>query len=323
MEQMVKEDRYAYMRDLLRLRNFQFNTQYDMTRRSWLGKGLVGGHFIEIFPANYGAPMCEDLLRIALSIQVRENVAAQALGIAPRFTLITAEEILLIDFYWSLYALHRPFHALKIYKEVCFKGELVEVPEVPRFPKVEMPPPRYYDLGDLDELTGTFDGVRDIVLESFEDYCRIETRKASNGKEVLDIGHKELSPSVRVSEEWLWVIFEIREELEKLLAYHDDRRVMRTMAVKHYLQSGAITLSERYIAREADRILRRSLLQERAGLLQMTPAELIAASRFVPELSAQKRAVMELRKALRREKKVLVQTKRAIERGEPVELALF
>lgn len=146
MENMLTQDRYAYMKGLNLLRNFLTATRWDMGRRSWLGRTINEG-YIRIAPDAYSPAMMEELLRYALTIDVKEREAAAAAGIRPRFQLVTIEHLFAIDAMWSLQAFHRPFHALKIYDEICNRGIRYEVPDLATFERPKELPERFLWVG--------------------------------------------------------------------------------------------------------------------------------------------------------------------------------
>lgn len=80
--------------------------------------------------------MLEELFQICLTIDAREREAAHALGISPRFQLLTAEQIIAIDAIWSLQGYHLPFHGLYLYKKIVIEGHRYETPKIELKPTI-------------------------------------------------------------------------------------------------------------------------------------------------------------------------------------------
>lgn len=132
LESMIEADpSYAYLKNLNRLQRYLVQTQGDNSLRNWLGRSIDEDGFIAIEPDTYSSEMLRDLLRICLTIQEEEIEAAAALGIAPRFTLVSSEQLIAIDAIWSLQArFDRSFEALAIWNEVVNEGARYYPPEV-------------------------------------------------------------------------------------------------------------------------------------------------------------------------------------------------
>ena len=95
LEAMLEADpKYAYMLPLNKLQRFIVDTQYDMSRRLWVGRTIDDEGFIAIAPDAYGPEMQEEMLRYALTVDRDEKRAAAHLGIEPRFELVTAEQLI-------------------------------------------------------------------------------------------------------------------------------------------------------------------------------------------------------------------------------------
>lgn len=110
---MIKSDyeRYGYLQGPNNLREFISKTQWDFNRRQWLSRTLdLQGRFV-IRPDTYSPAMCLELLRYSLTIDAQEKQAADDLGIAPRFEIVSIEELVAIDALWSLQGWHKPFQA--------------------------------------------------------------------------------------------------------------------------------------------------------------------------------------------------------------------
>lgn len=263
MENMLTQERYQYMRGLNQLRNFLSATRWDMNRRSWLGRTITDG-YIRIAPDAYSPGMMEELLRYSLTIDVQEREAASRLGIRPRFQLVTIEHLFAIDAMWSLQAFHRPFHALKIYDEICNKGARYPVPVVPTFERPKELPERYLWVGrDWEDRTAyAYTGLRSALheLASMDSAGCMGNRTLGDGTEVLDINTEAM-----LSVEAETAYFLLDEELPRLLERHDNPRYQPTEAYFHYVSLGVISVKAGQEG-EIDTMLRRANWKIRQGV---------------------------------------------------------
>lgn len=263
MENMLTQERYQYMRGLNQLRNFLTATRWDMGRRSWLGRTITDG-YIRIAPDAYSPAMMEELLRYALTIDVQEREAAMAAGIRPRFQLVSVEHLFAIDAMWSLQAFHRPFHALKIYDEICNRGARYPVPEVVTFDRPKEMPERFLWVGRdwEDGEAYRYTGLRSVVHEftALESSGCMDNRTLADGLEVLAINTEEM-----LSVEAETAYFLLDEDLPRLLQRHADPRSSQTEAYFHYVSLGVISVKAGQ-EREIDMMLRRANWKVRQGV---------------------------------------------------------
>ena len=264
---MIESDgKYGYLRELNRLQRFLLATQYDMSRRSWLGRTLTNQH-MAVGPDRYSPAMLDELLCYALSIDRAEAEASRLLGIDARFQLIGLEQLVLIDALWSRDGIHRPFHALKRYREVYLEGAHYAVPVLPKAPDIAIPPRRWLYVGDnWDEGQRFFDsGLSNPLLEAFAgDGCCRKHVSGKDGTAYLDI---EVADTITVDPEGASLVLEL--ELEGLIAaYHDNPSVSRTAGYRYYLDLGVLALKKGAHA-EVDAILRRTAFFERNGYLDL------------------------------------------------------
>lgn len=262
MENMLAaDDRYGYMRGLNQLRNFLSATRWDMGRRSWLGRTIKDG-YVRIAPDAYSPAMMEELLKYALTIDVREREAASSLRIAPRFQLVGIEQLIAIDAMWSLQAFHKPFHALNIYNEVM-NGARWDVPKVAAFPRQPEMPERYLWVGSdwEDGVRGRYTGLNSAMheLASFDGGSCMGTKELSDGRTVMDVNTAEMMEVDTES------AFFLLDEIDELLARHDDPRSHPTEAYHYYLRLGTLTIKSG-LQGEVDEILRRSDFKFRKGI---------------------------------------------------------
>lgn len=262
---MIESDeRYGYMRELNRLQRFLVNTQYDLSRRQWVGRTINEAGYIAVRPDAYHPNMLEALLRYALTIDVREQEAAMRLGIAPRFQLVTLEALIAIDALWSMQGFSdRPFHALSIYREVYLDGRRYDVPDVPMAPKADIQAVRWLHVGnDWDEgRLRLFTGLRDPILDGFAFPCMGSLKPLKDGKLVLDVRTEDF---FTVDTEGAALLLDF--ELDRLLEIHDDpKRGLITKGFMTYVEFGTLAFAKNQVG-TVDRILRRTAWKERHGL---------------------------------------------------------
>jgi DNA sulfur modification protein DndC len=263
MENMLTLERYSYMRGLNQLRNFLSATRWDLGRRSWLGRTINDG-YIRIAPDAYSPAMMEELLRYALTIDIRECEEAASLGIPPRFQLVRLEHLIAIDAMWSLQAFHKPFHALKIYDEICNQGRRFPVPALPAYARPKEFPERYLHVGAdwEDGYRMAYTGLRSVVHEmaAMESSGCMDTRLLADGRQVMAINTERL---LTVDEESAYLVLEM--ELPRLLAKHDRVGANPTEAYFWYLSFGTLAVRAGQEG-EIDEMLRRSNWKVRQGV---------------------------------------------------------
>lgn len=277
LEQMIESDldRYGYMAGLNRLRDFIANTQYDWSRRAYLGRTIDDDGNVAIQADVYSPAMLEELLRYTLTLQARERAAAARKGIRPRFHIIGTKEIIAIDALWSLYGLHKPFHALKVMMEVD-GGKWSDVPRVDPFP--HSPVPRHGKLhvgasweedrrsGDPRRDRMLSGGIRSHMHEMFSESCGFEVRETSAGL-VTDWATADCFD---VDEEGAQDFIALMAD-EYIERYHNDD-ASRTEAVTTYLGFGFLFPSKSSSGRWHE-IARRTQWMQRQGLVGTVPLE--------------------------------------------------
>ncbi|WP_432263470.1 phosphoadenosine phosphosulfate reductase family protein [Cupriavidus sp. TMH.W2] len=245
---MIESDdgRYGYMKPMLAFRDFIANTQYDWSRRSYVGRTIDKDGYITIAADTYAPQMLEDLLWYALSIQA-------TLPRAANFRYVALRELFAIDMLWSAYGLHKPFHALWIAREVE-RGNLKFPPKVKPVPKT--PVPAYgrifvgkdWDGIDTPKVTGLFDAP----LALAEEGCGIGTRFTRDGRVVTDF---DTTKQFEVDEEGALLFLEFEADRHIAEFHRDDAEW--TAAARIYLRYGFVTLAKGAHARW-DGILRRT-----------------------------------------------------------------
>lgn len=272
LEQMIQGDleRYGYMAGLNRLRDFIANTQFDWDRRTFLGRTIDDDGNVAIKADVYSPAMLEELLRYTLTLQCKEQLVAQRKGIEPRFNIIGYRELIGIDAVWSLYGLHKPFHALKIMWEVR-RGAFAEIPRVD--PPARTSPPNYGKLHvgrswEEDRLTGDpwrdrimDGGIRSPIEEMFSESCGHGIRENSRGDLVTAW---DTSMMFEVDEEGAGDFVELMSE--EYIAQHHKDQADRTKAVMTYLAMGFLTPAHGSLMRWHE-IARRTQWMQRHGLV--------------------------------------------------------
>ena len=266
MENLLEKPEYEFMRGLNELRQFLVATQYDLSRRQWLGRTIKEG-WAAVRPDAFHPRMMRELLRYVLTLQAKENEEATRLGIAPRFQIITPAGLFGVEAMWSLNGYHKPFTAIEDYDDIFNKGVRYEIPKLETFPKVEMPEPRFLFVGDDwdddDNVNANWTGLRDPVGEYLWEWSKcMTTRELSNGRVVLDVNVEE-SFSVDEESAALALDFDLERMLELRRTFY--RIGGYTQSYKWLLARGMISLSKGQVSVH-DRILRRTAFKERWNL---------------------------------------------------------
>jgi 3'-phosphoadenosine 5'-phosphosulfate sulfotransferase (PAPS reductase)/FAD synthetase len=178
---MIEQDgqRYGYLQPLAALRNFLADTQYDWDRRQFVQRTIRDGHIV-IAPDTYNPNMLAELLRYTLTAQELSGVS-----------IISDAALVAIDARWSLYGLHPPFEAIRIWQDVVLRGNRYHPPVLSRpYPKTPAPHLGRIHVGsDWDDETSPLyaDGLRHPIWELFSDSCGPALRTFANGKVGLDL----------------------------------------------------------------------------------------------------------------------------------------
>lgn len=273
LQNMIEGDpqRYGYMRGLGELRNFIAQSQYDWSRRNFVGRTIGDDGCIAVMADTYSPAMLEELLHYALSIQAAEISDAARERRPVRFSVVSMQELVAIDAIWSLYGLHRPFHAIEILRRVE-EGDWRFPPQLPSI--VRTPTPRLGRLfvgHDWDDELLTGDprrdamrstGIRNHMLEMFQDTCGRPARALKDGSMMTAYA---TSDSFEVDEEGVELLLGTDMLFEQLAQHHDNPRSSATTAVRWYLQMGTITPAHGSLERW-QRIAKRTDWLERLGL---------------------------------------------------------
>lgn len=271
-ETMIEGDpeKYGYMRPLNRLRNYIADSQFSWDDRNFLGRTIDADGNVAVGADVYSPTMLERLLRYTLTAQAREQAAAGKLGIAPRFTIMGFRELVAIDAQWSLYGIHEPFHALKIFFEVM-DGHLSDPPITGPLPRT--PVPRYGKVHvgrawEDDRRTGDpkrdrmlSSGIRSHAHEMFHESCGFETKRLTSGEFTTAWDTED---SFDVDEEGASDFVMLMGE-EYIVRYHHPD-VDRTQAMSTYLSMGIVAPAHASIGRWHS-IASRTHWMQRQGLV--------------------------------------------------------
>ena len=280
LEAMIESDadRYGYMTAPNQLRNFIANTQWDLSRRNWVGKTINQEGQIAIRPDTYSPAMCLELLRYALTIDVQEREQAYMLGLdEARFELVPIDALVAIDAIWSLQGLHKPFQAMMTYFDIVEKGQRYPVPDIAIHLRQAIPTARYISVPDKHkEAISVFDGLRDPLLEIHADSHCMSTRTTGKGKTVMDV-EQESSFTVDVEGVFLAIEFE-RDTMTRIHRSTGDGSRL-TQGYKWWARMGTISLSPQQVSIHDD-ILKRTVIKEALGIAgpNVTKEQLLAMS---------------------------------------------
>lgn len=136
-DNMIASDggKYEWMRPLRDLRAYMLARHFDPAARCWLARSVdeeTGK--VKIVPNAYAPAYTLELLRLILTIQIREQNAARRLGIAPRFQLLDERQLIALDLLWGRYQYQRSFMALRTWKEIYEGGARYDLPDLASIP---------------------------------------------------------------------------------------------------------------------------------------------------------------------------------------------
>lgn len=263
MKQMIESDpkRYGRLQPLAELRDFISNTQYDWSRRTFVGRTIDAEGYIAIGADTYSPAMLQDLLRYTLSAEVESGVP-----------IISTEQLIGIDARWSQYAFAPPFTALKIWFEVM-GGKLTFAPKVPRYPKTPTPKLGKILVGAPSynaAMSGNVSGLRHVAMEMHHESCGFDLRTLNDGSLVVDVeSDNEMTIDAQAAADFIEFIAE-----EKIEEYCREDCSDWTWGFKTYLQYGVLEL---YKGRSSQthEILQRSQWRQAHNLHgQRSPEEL-------------------------------------------------
>ena len=233
MAQMIisDEERYGYLEPLARLRDFISRTQYDWSRRHFVGRTIDEDGYINVQADVYSPTMLQELLRYTLSAQVVSGVQ-----------IISIPQLIAIDARWSQYAFAPPFTALKIYFEVM-AGKLELAPEVKRFPKTPVPRIGKIHVGATSHnaaMKGGVSGLRNVGAELFHESCGFSLKTLKDGSLVIDTEEEDdFSVDTEGAGDFLAFIAD-----EKIEDYCHESCSDWTWGFKTYVQYGVLSIAK-------------------------------------------------------------------------------
>lgn len=188
MESLLASDpKYAYMQGLSDFRNFLVATQWDLDRRELVGRKLSAAGYLPVRHDVYSLEMRRDLLSYILTLDELERERAEKLdgdmvtGLAPdtpenqrmrfpQFEHISVEDIVLIDFWWSLHHFAaNAFPALQVWFDIKVLGRRRKVPKLDHIEAGSIPPKRWFKVDRFNAEVPT-DGLRDYKAEQWNRY---------------------------------------------------------------------------------------------------------------------------------------------------------
>lgn len=253
---------------LYRLREYIAAITFDFSKRTIFGRTIEEGGYLKLAPDGFDAETCQDLLRYCLTLDQLERTRVSGTDEEPLFEIISLEQLVLIDTYWSLHGLAPAFEAWRIFKGIVEQGERYPIPSLARAMRTLPPAPRYlhvgenWDVGEYDALSYRWTGLLDpLRLALTEDTpCEAGVRQLDDGRVIPDY---DTASQVRVrldrDETWDFFQFILDDEIESAarlnLAPH--------YAVQIYLQYGVV---EPTSLPEWDNMLRRLTFRYHHGL---------------------------------------------------------
>jgi 3'-phosphoadenosine 5'-phosphosulfate sulfotransferase (PAPS reductase)/FAD synthetase len=185
MEALINNDpaAYGHLKGINAIRNYLFDTQYDMSKRTVFGQTLSKAGYINCRPDNYNLAMRKNLLSYLITIDVEEEQRAEEhcekywageIEQTPanerlcdaQFQFVTPQMLVAVDFIWSVQCVsEEAFPAMKVWYEIRTLGRRCYPPVIENPKKDKVPEKRWLFVGDACTLDGN-DGLRNIYLEA-------------------------------------------------------------------------------------------------------------------------------------------------------------
>jgi len=267
MEAMLREPRYEYMAGLNALRNYLAATQFDFSRRNWIGRTIEGGR-IQVGPSQYSPAELLALTRYCMTIDAIEQDAARSEGIEPRFELLPFTQMVALDVMWSLNATLPAFQAVREWQEIRNGSKRYPVPTVVAMPRRPVPALRFLEVDPAWEScpdllhAGLSEPLADLAAELGGGESCMGHTTTSAGLRVLDIN---TGPELEIDLES--ADHAVYEEYEWLKAKHQASLAGSswTSGYRWWVQRGAVSVAAAVRGRH-DHALRRAVFKERRGL---------------------------------------------------------
>lgn len=187
MENMLAQEQFSYMAPLNQFRQWIRDSHYNPKNRNWLARSVNEDGSIRIAPVAYSPGHCEMMLKIALTIQVREEERADQAGESPKFYILCEEDILAIEVLWARYGYQSSMRACEIFKEIYSGGARYDIPHIPADEIYNaLPAHKPVTVPFVDSLFDDVQfGLRDLSLAAIDQEATVVN---SNGRIVNDIG---------------------------------------------------------------------------------------------------------------------------------------
>ncbi|MFC5079652.1 hypothetical protein VTH8203_00827 [Vibrio thalassae] len=186
LESLIREDvdKYGFMSPLIEFRTFLQNIRFDLSRRDFRGRNVSQAGYLKVTPDYFNSRTKRELLRYLITIDVMEKERAEehqrkwdaneiehtdhnSLLCEPMFQYITYDDVLIIDFAWSL---QRDFGeasaAAKDYIEIHDLGYRYPVPSIKEAPRVSIPKRRWFDVSKALPHDEDVDGLFYLIPET-------------------------------------------------------------------------------------------------------------------------------------------------------------
>jgi 3'-phosphoadenosine 5'-phosphosulfate sulfotransferase (PAPS reductase)/FAD synthetase len=311
LENMLLQPQFDYLRHLNRIQRFIVDTQWDWSRRNWVGRTVTNG-YIKIEPDAYSPAMLQELLRYCLTADYIEEQAAYRMGIAPRFKLVSQEQLLAIDALWSINGIQeKAFTAVNIWKEVYEDKKKFFPPKIEPVKRTPMPKARYLKVGpnwDSDNPS-IYSGLRDVLQEGFAGPGCVGTRTLEDGRIIANVAK---APSFSFDPEAVDMFFQFEMEFV-LRNFHERAYSNCTAGFMHYVRLNMVATSESHIKSHVDRILRRTSWKHRNGLIGTVNPE-----DFLPKTVSKAEMLKDIRAT--QDSKVTVVQSLVVEEGDSTDV---
>lgn len=270
MGNMLKSPANSFMQPLHDFRAYLKANQYHPHKRNWLARTVKEDGTVSIAPNAYSPDYSEELLRIVLTIQLREYKAAAKLGMEPRFNLLRLSDVIAIEVLWSRYGYHTAARALAIFDEVFGQGIEYDIPEnypistpkdLPRF-NVSVP---FAD----NQYDGPMNGLRDVSA-AMADWETLTVK--ADGAIYSGVN---TSAEFEVDEEGAELFFGF--EYENFLRKYRDSGICPTQVYHYFARLGTISINKGG-HKENDRMLKMASQIHRHGIRDILndPAKLLS-----------------------------------------------
>jgi 3'-phosphoadenosine 5'-phosphosulfate sulfotransferase (PAPS reductase)/FAD synthetase len=259
------DDTYAYMKPLNRIQKLIANTRYDWSKRNPVGRTIYEGGFIRWQPDVYSVDFTEKLLRACISADYMEAKRASRMAedlaagrvednahnrrmSAPQFRIVSDEQIIMVDFVWSLHNFQSiPFRALEIYKSVWEDGQIDDLSEVDTMepvPRSPMPAAKWVHVGtdwlEHAEQGGLVDNF--AALAQFDTDVATWTKPVKTSQGVRELIAAEETADFQVDMESAYFILNF--EYDRLIERARSGAMTPAAAAHYYLRLGVISLAK-------------------------------------------------------------------------------